>query len=481
MPSIAPLILCSLGALFGAAIVWLGRRGRLVDDHPLCRRCGFDLFGLPPDSGRCPECGADLSRKRARRQGHRRAYRRALIAGLMLLVLSGTYTFIGIRETARRVQWRHHTPASWLIYQTSFKDVPTRDAALAELEWRIANRKLSQRQVDSIVDRALAVQGNRAIPWLPIWGRIVEKAHETGKLPREKWTQYARQAVVIEFTVRKKATRKDGLPIHFAPSPARVGDRAFYINIADYRSFSAIPETGLPAAPLSGRQSFRWMYAGPPSFQAAQFVRTNELTARFQRSTWRLDGPVDRKIANGPQTAALMLSLQVYDFTFAARPRTSPLQQSRQRVENGEAPLVSMQVTLTAPWTLVPPEQPTVQLKADPVLRAAIRRALTPRYKHFLNWTRTDWLGFSNMLAPSPTDYAFDVLVRYGGDEFTVGTLTCFGGEITLSPAGRPPDGLPYTVDLIFRPNPSLAAQAVEGTEIWGEDVVFLRDTIDSR
>src|SRR5690349_8575504 len=72
---------------FSVALIYLGLRGRRVDDHPLCRRCGYDLVGLPSDgSGRvCPECGSDLHRRRAIRTGHRARRRGQVAAGAALL------------------------------------------------------------------------------------------------------------------------------------------------------------------------------------------------------------------------------------------------------------------------------------------------------------------------------------------------------------------------------------------------------------
>jgi tRNA(Ile2) C34 agmatinyltransferase TiaS len=49
----------------GISALVRGLRGRRIDDHPLCRRCGFDLTGKPETSTRCPECGSDLRRPRA--------------------------------------------------------------------------------------------------------------------------------------------------------------------------------------------------------------------------------------------------------------------------------------------------------------------------------------------------------------------------------------------------------------------------------
>src|SRR5437867_4481083 len=89
-------------ALLAAALLWLGVRGRAVDDHPHCRRCGYDLFGLAAGGagGVCPECGANLRQRGAVRVGVRRR-RRGLIA---LAIFCGVLSFsLG---PARNLVWR---------------------------------------------------------------------------------------------------------------------------------------------------------------------------------------------------------------------------------------------------------------------------------------------------------------------------------------------------------------------------------------
>src|ERR1051325_12180197 len=73
-------------ACLGAWLFHRGFKGRLLDDHPLCRRCGFDLFGKPTDSTRCSECGADLNVASATTIGHRKRGRAAIIFGTTLLL-----------------------------------------------------------------------------------------------------------------------------------------------------------------------------------------------------------------------------------------------------------------------------------------------------------------------------------------------------------------------------------------------------------
>src|SRR3954449_11905348 len=85
-----------LGAMAIALIVLRrGARGRRIDDHPLCRKCRYDLFGLPAPTA-CPECGADLTKPAAVVIGNRHPHRLmvytaggAMLASLAVLVFNG--------------------------------------------------------------------------------------------------------------------------------------------------------------------------------------------------------------------------------------------------------------------------------------------------------------------------------------------------------------------------------------------------------
>ena len=90
-PAISPLWIIAAIALvvLGVIVLWIGIRGRRMDDHPICRRCGFDLFGLPESSQLCSECGADLKRHRAIRIGHRQK-RKGIISAAVVLILIGS-------------------------------------------------------------------------------------------------------------------------------------------------------------------------------------------------------------------------------------------------------------------------------------------------------------------------------------------------------------------------------------------------------
>jgi ribosomal protein L37E len=144
------------GAVLALAIGLLaaGLRGRRQDRHPVCRRCGFDLFGLPPDSNRCSECGADLRRRRATRIGNRRRSTRTV--GLAVALLLPTLAWFGtlgwiFGSGAEIVRYK---PVWWLTADAHSDDPATRDVAFAELLRRIRAGSIADAPLAKVVDVA---------------------------------------------------------------------------------------------------------------------------------------------------------------------------------------------------------------------------------------------------------------------------------------------------------------------------------------
>src|SRR4051812_5753200 len=102
-----------------AGLVVVAVRGRRVDDHPLCRRCGFDLFGKPADSARCAECGADLTGRRAVRVGRRQPrWRLAALAAVVLALSAGGGGVAGWARV-KGVDPNRYKPSWWLSKETA--------------------------------------------------------------------------------------------------------------------------------------------------------------------------------------------------------------------------------------------------------------------------------------------------------------------------------------------------------------------------
>src|SRR4051794_4758223 len=113
LPILIPALAFASLLVFAASLAY-ALRGRRVDDHPICRGCGFDLFGKPDGSQRCAECGADLTHRRATRIG-RRERRRGLarVAGSGVLLSVVALSGMGWIQV-RGVDMQRHKPVWWL-------------------------------------------------------------------------------------------------------------------------------------------------------------------------------------------------------------------------------------------------------------------------------------------------------------------------------------------------------------------------------
>src|SRR3954470_5361182 len=93
---------CALVATVMTLFAWHGRR---VDDHPHCRKCGFDLHMKPESTSRCAECGELLTSRRAVRRGRRVLRPRPFLAGLLVLLICGTDGGFHAYGQARAINW----------------------------------------------------------------------------------------------------------------------------------------------------------------------------------------------------------------------------------------------------------------------------------------------------------------------------------------------------------------------------------------
>ena len=83
MRDLVPILLWTIPLLTltaGAALTFIGLRGRRTDMHPLCAECGYDLIASS-DSLNCPECGRALAGPRQPGVGRPAAGVRGLAAG----------------------------------------------------------------------------------------------------------------------------------------------------------------------------------------------------------------------------------------------------------------------------------------------------------------------------------------------------------------------------------------------------------------
>lgn len=144
--------LSSVALVLGIALAWWGRRGRVIDAHPVCRKCRFDLVGRPPGSDRCPECGADLHWPRAIVVGNRKPRHAVFVIGGSLALLA-----VCVFGGWQWVQFRYADEAAkptWLVLlDAGSNDAIFRSAALSVLFGRQMKGQLSASQINAYVDR----------------------------------------------------------------------------------------------------------------------------------------------------------------------------------------------------------------------------------------------------------------------------------------------------------------------------------------
>ena len=184
------------------------------------------------------------------------------------------------------------------------------------------------------------------------------------------------------------------------------------------------------------------------------------------------------RLADGPQTVRVVL--EVLPAPEATNAWTRPPLRRPSRVPGPPPPAdepTRVQLELEASWTLTPADQPTVALKADPLLRPAVRHSLILTLLDYDVRLQTPRLAGQLLCRQPPVTLCADavVRVRFAG-QLGAGAVACPARQsVESNVVGEVPGpGLESkTVDVILRPNPALAARTVDVAEIWGEDVVL--------
>jgi hypothetical protein len=143
-----------LGLLAFGLVVWAMVRPR-KGEVPHCRRCGFSLAGLT-EPGRCPECGSELSRKRAVVIGERRRKRRPMWWAAGLVVAASSMLLIDRASVTGYMPVPEYKPA-WLLAAEAYS-LGDRRASMAtdEIVRRVQIGELTKEHNDRLVSISLA-------------------------------------------------------------------------------------------------------------------------------------------------------------------------------------------------------------------------------------------------------------------------------------------------------------------------------------
>lgn len=195
----------------GIAMLVSGLCGRVIDGHPVCRRCRFDLVGSVPGLAKCPECGSALDGVRAITIGNRR--RRPLYIGagavVMLLSIGGGCMLLALQMGAAGIAALAPSRVLALVPRLTDPWTNASRAAIVELGNRLGRNELPAELIHDLAIVGLDVQADRTRPWNPIWGDFAIRSRMDSTMNDEEWVRFLRQAMPT-ITLRMPALAEAG-------------------------------------------------------------------------------------------------------------------------------------------------------------------------------------------------------------------------------------------------------------------------------
>lgn len=460
------LVAVGVGLAAGAALLTFGLRGRRVNDHPICRRCGFDLIGRQDLGGDavCTECGADLKRRRAMAPGLRRRRPAAAATGGVLLAAAVVGGGALGWAAATSFDWNTVKPVWLLAREGRSVDDEARQAALRELVGRAGASKLSPAEMGMLVDRALDVQVESPQFWYPTrrsagdgWAALTELALGRGQMSAEQVRRMAAGAGDYELAMSTRIREGDPLLMRVT-----IGGHYIVRDLAN-RWWGQIE---LVEMTIGGTE--------------VDLSRNGRAGAHGMTASAGGDSYMSHRFRIG--------AIPIGRHSCRARFVLRVLEGDLEEVQGGRARVV---VERDRNWSseleVVGPEAEVVKRVEAPDLRQAISDSITLGQQRCERTGRGQavigWVEFAPSL---PIAVGFDVYWRTGEDETLV-------GEIAADPAGGPMmvgyrrdfDREVFSgekADIVLRPSPRAAEQAPGIEEIWGgPDIVFPEVEIKSR
>lgn len=460
--------------LLGVALTWLGLRGRRVDDHPLCERCGRDLYGLDlygPDSPiNCPECGRLLLLARIR-TGNRERRPRLIGVGTLLstpgLLLFGSIALLAMAG----VDVQHHKPV-WLL---RWEDSP---AAVYELDRRDQAGLLPAVTRAELVAAYLDDQADRDKAWTGAKGDYLIRLMLLRALTPIQVQRFFDQGYAGLVHARPRISQNGTLVVDVNGKP-RLG-RTFHV----------------PTEGFCILQHNELLYAGWNtgfSLTDTRFASTGTIVLdSLQPGEYGIGLRSSRTLPGNPAFRPDGLNHDALPFGWLVTPQPTL-------------------ATALATFEVLPEGQSSVELVQDKHLLDRVRRGIRLRdassneneINAFSVTRRVDddnehrWRLTWDLTAladgpPLPVALAYDVIFRdESGREFRVGEgkvlwmpsllepsrLVVEAGKIPSHRINRrgdlPPNFEAETVDVILRPSPEAAEATIDITRILDGEIVI--------
>lgn len=247
------LALCALaGAIAAILLLCIGWIGKRIDRQPHCRRCGYDVSGIDPNSS-CPECNADLAQRRAIRIGLRRRRGWAfLVAGLILTVAS-LPGYIAGKDIVKNGVWQ--TLPDWFVGKLAFSiNRSIAEDATTTLMWRDASGVLEPEVKTQVITAVIdAVEKNkelasRQLPLIVLDGMLDGTTNEE-EAQRFCAAYFVPKVELVRSgpnpTLRVEFAASSSTPLAFTTPAGAVSYPQSFGWLADINSTLKCPELGI--------------------------------------------------------------------------------------------------------------------------------------------------------------------------------------------------------------------------------------------
>lgn len=219
------VLIAIMGAWLAVGVVVLARglRRRVIDDHPVCIGCGYDLVGMRermPE--RCPECGAGLAEEGRVRAGNVRRRPRRVWAGAVVLGMWALVMAPMVGGALGGAKWVKAQPTWLLMLQAEWRD----GRGVAPVVEELLNRQggglsgggvpLSVGEQEALAKRAMSISlrpcepGTEPAGWDPVWGDVLFDSAIFGRLSAKEQEEAMRMGVAATLESRRRVQIEGG-------------------------------------------------------------------------------------------------------------------------------------------------------------------------------------------------------------------------------------------------------------------------------
>jgi len=460
------ILLLFLGSalILGFIFVYRGVRGVPVLSDPKCTRCGYDLRWIKPGVNVvCPECGSDLTARRAIRFAEYQRRPRLIFIGLGLMA-AAVIAPIGLQLLAARSRPRavSATPASLPTSKliANLATTASQPWDWQELERRFNAGQLSKQDTAAAIDQLIKHLKTKPTGWrqyLPWCDRFVAAADKAGFISDEQLGHLAQAFYGPQPDVKARGRLRQGQPLVF-----EITSGASW-NLPGLKLIMALSRTTLEGTRELGIAD-RFQESPKP-------LAPDELSGTGH---WPIHGRILADLPSGKHNLVFEVDMGLID---ESRPFRRPDGNKPGQARLWPKTRYKWNTTVTIPFEVMEAGRPAVDLVTDETLDPMKKGQLSVTAKLFSRSEKKSLLRLAIQGQGLPISIAADVVVKTAGREvhrctFWVDPAGRHGYSGFEDDIDRPAPEV-KTIDVILTPSVEVAERDTFYDRIWGKEIVF--------